>query len=210
MGSEADDMEDDDDDESYPDPADAIRVLALLQKERTVFAACQLAADTGMRRGEVCALRFRDLDVGKGILRVRRTIVLGPGDKAVVQARTKTKTKRSIVLASSTLRMLSEHQSRVSEEAAQLGVTWSDDLFIFSSPGEPHLPMRPDLLTSRWRKACASVGVAMRLHDLRHLHATMLHLLGVDHERLTFRFGGRDMRLTDVHGNVVRPILTHG
>jgi hypothetical protein len=35
----------------------------------------------------------------------------------------------------------------------------------------------------------------------------MLHLLGIDHKRLTFRFGGRDMRLTDVHENVVREIL---
>jgi len=44
----------------------------------------------------------------------------------------------------------------------------------------------------------------VEIHDL---HATMLHLLGVDHTRLTFRFGGRDMRLTDVHGRVVEGIL---
>ena len=43
------------------------------------------------------------------------------------------------------------------------------------------------------------------MHDL---HATMLHLLGIDHERLTHRFGGRDFRLTDVHGRVVEEILT--
>jgi Protein of unknown function (DUF1501) len=42
------------------------------------------------------------------------------------------------------------------------------------------------------------------IHDL---HATILHLLGLDHERLTFRSGGRDFRLTDVHGRVVRPVL---
>jgi hypothetical protein len=44
----------------------------------------------------------------------------------------------------------------------------------------------------------------VEIHDL---HATMLHLLGVDHKRQTFRFGGRDMRLTDVHGEVVKDIL---
>jgi hypothetical protein len=44
----------------------------------------------------------------------------------------------------------------------------------------------------------------VEIHDL---HATMLHLLGVDHKRQTFRFGGRDMRLTDVHGELVRSIL---
>jgi hypothetical protein len=43
--------------------------------------------------------------------------------------------------------------------------------------------------------------------EIYDLHATMLHLLGLDHERLTYRFSGRDMRLTDVHGKVVKGIL---
>jgi hypothetical protein len=43
--------------------------------------------------------------------------------------------------------------------------------------------------------------------EIHDLHATMLHLLGVDHKRLTYRFGGRDMRLTDVHGEVISAIL---
>ena len=45
----------------------------------------------------------------------------------------------------------------------------------------------------------------VHVHDL---NATLLHLLGVDHTRLTFRFQGRDYRLTDVHGEVVKPILS--
>ncbi|MBI2807814.1 MAG: DUF1501 domain-containing protein [Planctomycetes bacterium] len=44
----------------------------------------------------------------------------------------------------------------------------------------------------------------VHMHDL---HATILHLLGLDHERLTYRYAGRDFRLTDVHGEVVRGIL---
>ncbi len=43
--------------------------------------------------------------------------------------------------------------------------------------------------------------------EIYDLHATMLHLLGMDHEKLTFRFSGRDMRLTDVHGHVLHDIL---
>ncbi len=43
--------------------------------------------------------------------------------------------------------------------------------------------------------------------DIHDLHATVLHLLGIDHERLTHRFGGRDFRLTDVHGRVVKDVL---
>jgi uncharacterized protein (DUF1501 family) len=48
------------------------------------------------------------------------------------------------------------------------------------------------------------------MHDKMHIHdvhATILHLLGLDHERLTYRYAGRDFRLTDVAGRVVREII---
>lgn len=45
----------------------------------------------------------------------------------------------------------------------------------------------------------------VHMHDL---HATLLHLLGLDHERLTYRYAGRDFRLTDVHGKIVKPIMS--
>src|SRR5207248_10299181 len=44
----------------------------------------------------------------------------------------------------------------------------------------------------------------VHFHDL---HATILHLLGLDHKRLTYRYAGRDFRLTDVHGEIVNGIL---
>ena len=44
----------------------------------------------------------------------------------------------------------------------------------------------------------------VHVHDL---HATILHLMGIDHTRLTYRYGGRDYRLTDVHGKVVETII---
>jgi hypothetical protein len=49
-----------------------------------------------------------------------------------------------------------------------------------------------------------AVEKPVKIHDL---HATMLHLLGIDHTQLTFRFSGRDIRLTDVHGEILREIL---
>lgn len=57
--------------------------------------------------------------------------------------------------------------------------------------------------------SCDATGAAVEnpvhLHDL---HATMLHLLGLDHTKLTYRYAGRDFRLTDVHGSVVKAILS--
>lgn len=49
-------------------------------------------------------------------------------------------------------------------------------------------------------------AVENRVH-IHDLHATILHLLGVDHERLTYRYAGRDFRLTDVHGRVIRDVI---
>jgi hypothetical protein len=49
-------------------------------------------------------------------------------------------------------------------------------------------------------------AVENRVH-VHDLHATILYLLGIDHERLTYRYSGRDYRLTDVHGQVVTGLL---
>jgi hypothetical protein len=79
-------------------------------------------------------------------------------------------------------------------------------------------------LASRWRREPegGSVGIIVRVEGGRdglvekptenpvHIHdlnATILHQLGIDHEKLTYRFQGRDFRLTDVHGKVVKDIL---
>ncbi len=50
-----------------------------------------------------------------------------------------------------------------------------------------------------------AVDKPVHVHDL---HATILHLMGIDHEQLTYRYAGRDYRLTDVYGNVVHDIIT--
>ena len=52
----------------------------------------------------------------------------------------------------------------------------------------------------------SGAAVEDRVH-IYDLHATILHLLGIDHMRLTYRYAGRDFRLTDVYGNVIRGIL---
>ena len=97
----------------------------------------------------------------------------------------------------------------------------------------PTTPAMPWSLRKRWTAAAFVAGFSMLLagggvrggttygatdelgmhavEDRVHvhdLHATILHLLGIDHERLTFRHSGRDFRLTDVRGRVVSGILT--
>lgn len=50
----------------------------------------------------------------------------------------------------------------------------------------------------------SAVSERVHVHDL---HATLLHLLGIDHKQLTYRYSGRDFRLTDVYGRVAREII---
>jgi arylsulfatase A-like enzyme len=52
-----------------------------------------------------------------------------------------------------------------------------------------------------------SYNIASNPVSVHDLHATILHLMGVDHKKLTYKFQGRHYRLTDVHGKVVKPIL---
>ena len=84
---------------------------------------------------------------------------------------------------------------------------------------EPAATTVPTASRSGWPAAASEAGMVYGATDeygfhaienkveIHDLHATMLHLLGIDHTRLTYRFGGRDMRLTDVHGNVLHELL---
>ena len=99
-------------------------------------------------------------------------------------------------------------------------VIWSGEFgrapFVQGSDGRDHNPFGFSLwLAGGGVKGGTTLGATdeygyravenvLTIHDL---HATILHLLGIDHERLTFRFGGRDFRLTDVHGQVIQQVL---
>ena len=60
------------------------------------------------------------------------------------------------------------------------------------------VPLKPQPNKANWTPG------TMHIHDL---NATMLHLLGIDHKRLTYRYQGRDFRLADVHGHVIRDLV---
>ena len=87
------------------------------------------------------------------------------------------------------------------------------------SPGRDGRDHHPRASPSGWPAAASGAATVygatdeMGMHAVENvctihdLHATILHLLGLDHERLTYRFGGRDFRLTDVHGRIVKEVL---
>ena len=79
------------------------------------------------------------------------------------------------------------------------GITYGQtDDFAYNIADSDGNPLKPQPSKDKWTPG------TMHIHDL---NATILHLLGIDHKRLTYRYQGRDFRLTDVHGHVIHDIL---
>lgn len=80
------------------------------------------------------------------------------------------------------------------------GITYGrTDDYGYNIADSDGVPLTPQPRKDQWTPG------TMHIHDL---NATILHLLGIDHKRLTYRYQGRDFRLTDVHGHVIRDIIS--
>jgi integrase len=154
-----------------------------------------LAALTGMRRGELCALRWTDLDLTLGIVEVSRSVVVVPGGLA--EKSTKTDRARKVALDAVGVALLTEYRAEVDEWAREAGAKLAKDAFVFSPFVEATTPFRPDNVTSFFIRVRDAVGApSVRLHDLRHFTATQLIGAGVDIRTVAERLGHTDPSLT--------------
>lgn len=173
-----------------PDPKDVARLLAAANEtDPELGLFLRLAAVTGARRGELCGLRWSDLDEKAGQLLVERSIVKGTTE--VVVKRTKTNRDRRIALDPGTVTALKAQRERMIKHAAACGVELPDDAFIFARDVEGLLPWRPDSgATGRFMKLRDSLGLKkVRLHDLRHYVATRLLDAGIPVREVSERLG---------------------
>jgi integrase len=154
-----------------------------------------LAALTGMRRGELCALRWTDLDLTLGIVEVSRSVVVVPGGLA--EKTTKTDRSRKLALDPVGIALLTEWQAQVVAWAEKAGAKLPKDAFVFSPFVEATTPFRPDNVTSFFIRVRDAVGAPnVRLHDLRHFTATQLIGAGVDVRTVAEQLGHTDPSLT--------------
>jgi hypothetical protein len=143
---------------------------------------------TGQRRGELCAIRWRHLDLDHGILHLERRI--GQiGAEVWEEASTKTHADRRIVLDPETVKLLIEHRQRFETRTRALGVELSPEAFVFSLDPDGHGPRRPESVTQKYRRMCQRLGIKTTIHKLRHYSATELILAGVDIRTVAGRLG---------------------
>jgi integrase len=147
-----------------------------------------LAMTTGARRGELCALRWSDVDLDNSVLVVRRALLLDE-DGRLREKNTKTHQQRRIVLDSETVEALREHRDRCRGHAASLGLELVADAYVFSRSPNGDDPLIPDSVTQRYERMARKLKIKTTLHKLRHYSATELIAAGVDVRTVAGRLG---------------------
>jgi integrase len=135
-----------------------------------------VAATTGARRGELAALRWTDIDLHAGTVRIARAI----DAITTVEKPTKTGSVRVVPIGATTVAALREHHERCRETMAGAGGVLSHDAYLFSLDIDGAHPLRPDGISYRWRKLRERVGSDARFHGIRHFVGTQLIANGVD------------------------------
>jgi integrase len=172
--------------------ADHLRGFLEHVGEDRLSAAYRLAAMTGVRRGELLGLRWRDVDLDAGRVSIVQTLV---GKRQLSKPKTD-KGQRNIALDTGTVAALREHRKRQLEERLAWGPAYQDqhDLVFCREDGSPLWPQ--SLSRAFERHAKQARLPAIRFHDLRHGHATLALLAGVHPKVVSERLGHASVGIT--------------
>ena len=155
--------------------------------------AWHLAAMTGMRRGEVLGLRWADIDLARRCLAVRNTIISVAYQTQV--STPKNHQARVIDLDQRTCEQLRRHRHRQADERHRLGGAYEDHDLVFCR--DNGAPLQPDNFTQTFERAIARTDLPrVRLHDLRHTHATIALRAGVPTKVVSERLGHQSPAFT--------------
>lgn len=154
------------------------------------FGCClHLAATTGARRGEVCGLRWRDVDLKSGSMTISRNVVEAAGSQ-VIEKDTKTHASRRIALDPDTVGVLKGQHERMSARARACGTALMSDAHVFSPDPDGGRSLAPNDMTKAFIRVRKRAGLGeVRLHDLRHFAATRLLAAGVPVRTVSGRLG---------------------
>lgn len=157
-------------------PDEARAFLAAMRGDR-LEALYSVALTMGLRQGEALGLRWRDVDLGLGYLRVSKQLQRIDGKAQFVEPKT-TRSRRTLAMPASIVKALKEHHGRQQTEKAEAGENWTENGLVFATPlGKP---IDPTGVSKQFHRHLARAGLPQRrFHDLRHSCATLLLVQGV-------------------------------
>lgn len=188
-----------------------IRPLTMEQAQQLMAAAkghnmealFVLALTTGMRRGEILALKWQDINFSQNTLQVRRIFTRAPGNR-YIEAEPKTqKSRRSVMLPPFAVDLLKQHRIRQLEVKLQAGAQWQEhDLVFCTSLGTP---LNPSKMIDRFNTLLKKAGLPhIRFHDLRHSAATILLSMGIHPKVVQELLGHNQISMTmDIYSHVL-------
>jgi integrase len=162
---------------------------------KPIFPIVAVLLATGLRRSEVLGLRWQDVDLDGGTLRVEQALEQTTRGGLVFKEPKTRHGRRTVTLAPSTVAVLREHRRTQQEQRLffGLGKAPADALVFTSWDGSPYLPAT---LTLQWRRAMQRAGLTATLHSLRHTHASTLIAAGLDVLTISRRLGHASPTLT--------------
>ncbi len=189
--------------EMKPLTVEEARHLLETAKDHPLEALFVLALTTGLRRGEILALKWSDINLDKKTIQVQRIFTRVPGQR-YIEAEPKTKkSRRSVSLTSNAVELLKQHKKRQSEAKLKASSQWVENNLVFcTSLGTPYNPSK---LLERFSTLLKRAGLPhMRFHDLRHSAATILLAMNVHPKIVQELLGHNQISMTmDLYSHVL-------
>jgi integrase len=180
--------------------ADATAGLIEAARATTLFVPILLGVRCGMRRGEVVALRWRNVDLERGQISVVASAE--QTDQGVREKEPKNGKGRTVVLSATEVEELRSHRVQQAQTLLALGVRLTDDHHVVARADGQAL--QPRSLTHAFVKFARAHGFQIRLHDLRHSHATHMLASGVHPKIAQERLGHSSVGITlDLYSHVL-------
>jgi integrase len=182
--------------------ADEINKFLEAAKDTPYYAIFYVALFTGMRRSELLALKWSDIDLILCQIYVSRSLHQLKDGSIVWRQPKSDRSRRMIALTPSTAIVLREHKENQASIKLMQGLLLKDDDLVFSQPdGNPY---RPDTITHAWIKLARRVGLkGIRLHDARHTHASLMLKQGIHPKIVQERLGYSSIQITlDTYSHV--------
>jgi integrase len=183
------------------DEDDIYRFLEVV-KDTPYYALFYTALFTGMRRSELLALRWQDVDFILSQIYVNRGLHHLKDGSYIFTEPKSAKSRRTIALPPSVTLLLGECHERQKLERAKLGICLTDADLVFSTPEGK--PLRPNTVTYAWTTLAKRAGLnVIRLHDARHTHASLMLKQGIHPKIVQERLGHSSIQITlDTYSHV--------